>query len=339
MKTVLLAIILISSLSSYPQQLILEAVHFNQKDQPVRIERKYKDNSKLLYVTHLNWGSRCLQDEIIRNGDTTIIEETLFEIVRTEKQDIFTSLDGFAILLSDSGITKTLSLYNFERDEYLGDTTLPVEFDTEDFTYNLRHSRVNLILDAKINVPFDSMVFKEKTKTFYVNKIPMRIEFCNSKGVNQQITLCELSLNTMNCKSYNPNSVNELISSSTVNWNKDTTEIDWLLKVERWEKTYFTKYLIDDKQLIKCETQHQDTILFLNKKAIFTNLVTEHLIYTDFPFTFHLKFDFDLQNIAERKSKNYHETRKYNFDEKERIKEETIIINDTLYRTIEYKYY
>lgn len=342
MKNGLLVSIVFSFFSSYAQNLTLEAIHYGINNQPISIEKKYESESKLIYVSHTNAGSLYLQDDIIKKSDTIIIEESLFEIVRINPKDKLTSLDGFTLLSDDSSKTLTLSIYNFEKDEYLGDTLFPADFNTTDFIYDLKHSRLNQIIENKIIVPYDSLIFKEKTKTFFVNKIPVKCEFYNSKGMLHLITSCTAFLNTMNCKSYNPNSPTELISVDTIRWNKDTSEIEWLKTINIWDKHYLYKYYIDNKQLVISTNERQDTIqyLHLNKSKIVANLITENLFYYDFPLSFYLKFDFDRQKIVKRRnSTGYTKSYNYDFDVKQRIIGKSISINDTITQHIKYRHF
>ena len=342
MKRSLLILALFSSPSGFSQNLTIEALYYNTRNEPIKVERKYESKSGKVFVKHTNTYSQYLQDYQIKKGDTTIIEETLFEIVRTTQKDKLTSLDGFAILKNDSTKTKTLSLYNFERDEYLGDTVLPINYDTENFVSDMRKTRVSDIIQNKINVPLDSLIFKEKTKTYFVNSIPAIIEFYDSKDFNHLTSFCSVLSNIMVCKSYIKQPSIDLISIDTIKWNKDTTVVTFRNDDKRWKDIYFIDYHIQNRLKILFTKDKQETTqyLYLDKRKIFTNIITGNLIYYDFPFSFNLKFYFERQKILHKRSnRRNRKFNKYKFDKNQRVIRKEITINDTLNRYVEYEYF
>jgi len=65
---------------SHAQQLVEEAVYYDNLGNPFKIDRKYTNDTIEKFVSHYNNGSICIQRQNEKKGDTTIITESYFSI-------------------------------------------------------------------------------------------------------------------------------------------------------------------------------------------------------------------------------------------------------------------
>ena len=333
--------VILSFYSSFSQSLTLEALHFTSDNVLVRIERKYQTKSENnIYVTHTNFRSLFLQDSLVKKGDTTIVVETLFEIPRTNQEDKLTSLDGYAVTSYDSiNNTMTLSVFNDEsidtENRYLGDTILPIDFDTETFIHDLQKSRLRKIHAGLINVPLDSLIYKEAIKLQTINNVPIQIDFYDSGGILHLSKYCSIDSNSVICKSKFMDDTTRYYQVDSINFNADTTHVQWKTSSLRWGTTYHTDYHIYDNRMVICG---KDTIEYIQENFTFINLITENLIYSDFPYHFSLKFDFDRQKVTKVKfHRNDLEVINYEYDQEGEILRKNIFVNDQLTKYIKYQ--
>ncbi len=340
MKKLLPVLFSILSISAFSQKLTLEAVYSNNKNEPYRIERKYEGESKLYYVVHYNQGSRCLAEETYKKGDSLIVEETIYDVVQYTPQDRLTMADGFVVNPFDSGDTKTYSLFSFEKNLELGDTILPSDYDSEYFLWGLREMRLKKILENKIQVPIDSLTYKEKTIIYYLNELPVKIEFFGHDKTNHLSMYGEVNSNSLICKWFKNYPTKKYFRFDTISWNSDSTELNVILHRFAWDKMHSHHSIQNNKQLVISTDEHQDTLNYLERSNIFRDRIVEILVYTDFPYTFDLKFNYDRHKLVERKNDyGYHKIGKYSFDENGKIIGKNIFINDSIQSHVEYQYF
>jgi len=340
MKTASFIIVFFSFYVSFSQELTREALHYNSDHVLVRIERKYQSKLKNIYVTHTNWGSIYLQDSLVRKGDTTILIETLFEIPRINPLDIMTSLDGYVITSQDSiNNTMTLSLFNDEsfetEDKFLGDTILPIDFDLENFIYDLQESRLRRIHTGQIKVSLDSLIYMEAIKIKTINKLPIRIDYYDSGGNLHLSKFCSNEPGSIICLSKSIKDTGQYFPIDSIHFNEGKSHVQWKYSLPKRDTTYLTDYQIYDKGMV---INARDTIEYLPGNRTFTNLINSNLIYYDFPFKFSLKFDFDRQKVTRINFSNRPlKVISYDFDSEGNIIRKNIFVDGQIIRYVEYQ--
>ena len=331
--------LILTSLTSFSQNLTVDAIYYNKDGNPYKIERKHTDDQSVLYVRHNNSNSVCVKRQTTIRQDTTIVQETYYNIFREKtKLEKFSDCDSWMVSSTNNGDTVTLTGYAW--DEFVGDTVLTGKDAKESWNFadRIKSARVPMILDDKIHVSLDSLVPNESFKAYYVDGLPVKIEQFNSKQDKHTLTACELSDNMMICKSYFYKETIELFQTDTISWNKDTTEIEWIKNRFEFNKVQTTKYKLNNNTLTITTENNRKEIEFLYGSDIFQNLLTSNLVYNDVLYYMELRL-FDRQKTVKVVSQNGQSTNnKFTFDEQKRITSQVIYQDQELQKRIVYNY-
>lgn len=332
-------ILILASLTSYSQDLAIDATYYDKDGNPYKIERKYTNNQSTIFVRHDNNKSVCVKRYLSQKDDTTIIQETYYHIFNAKtKLDKFKECDSQTTSSNTTGDTVTLSFYNLE--EYVGDTILTGEAakDSWDFMSKIKTARVPMILDNKINVSLDSLIPNESFQAYFVHGLPVKVVTFNSKQQKCNINICDLSDNQMLCKSYFLKDTLKLYQVDTIKWNLDTSEVTWKYTRLDWNESYITYYSIDDNRLTMTIDTKIKEIEFLDNKYIFQNLLTGNLLYNDVLYYMELRL-FDREKTVKVAPINGQvTTNKYTFDEKDRVTVQETIQGQEIQKRIIYLY-
>lgn len=336
MKFLILIAITLLGNEAFSQSLICQAVYYNPQKEPFRIQRKYLSESKEIYVYLSNSRSYYLQDSFYFSGDTTIMEETLYEIVRLNNLDKHTDLIGYVYSPDSLKQTQTLSLYDSEYKQ-LGDTTLPYEADFD--IYELRNSRVPRILSNEIKVPLDSLIYREKTRTYFLNGIPVIVDSYSRDGTFQSSIKCQAFNDGMICRNVKKD-LDKLISVDSIKWNSDTSRLEWIKTVAVWDNTkYYRDFHFISNTLISHSQKQNDTTEYLAKNPAAADLIIEDLLYFDNSAAFELKYPFNGPKTLKEKVFDHIITREFRFNDQGQTIEECIFKDGKLVSTIWYEYF
>ncbi|MBP6312237.1 MAG: hypothetical protein KA408_08225 [Flavobacteriales bacterium] len=317
----------------------MDATYFDKDGNPYKIEQKYSNDQSVMYVRHDNKNSVCVKRETLHGQDTTIVQECYYIIYREKtKLDYFLECDTWSVASTNNGDTVTLTGYAW--DEFVGDTVLVGEAAKESWNFSdrINSARVSQILEGKIKVSLDSLIPKESYRAYYVEGLPVKIEWLNSKREKHALTTCSLSDNTLICESYFYKETLELYEVDTIKWNMDTSEITWSSIRLDWKKNYKTNYSIDGNKLTVTVDNNKKEVEFLDNKNIFQNMIISNLLYNDVLYYMELRL-FDRQKIIKVVPANGKvTTNKYVFDNQDRITVQETFQDQELQKRIEFNY-
>jgi hypothetical protein len=323
--------ILLIAQTSFSQKLTVEAVYCDNHEVPYKIERKYSDNNLITYVTHFNQGSVCVKRQTSFRGDTTIIKEESYRIFNEKtKLELFQDCESWSVSLNTTGDTVWLKGYKIEYSPdtviLVGDTMLTGESTKNSWSFSerIKKERVPLILSGKMTVNLDSLILNETNVVYYLNGIPVKVDFFDANNNKHRTTSVFLKNRIIYKSDFTDNGV----KADTISWNKDTTETKWGSAKIQINGTV-SNVSFDDSTKKKVE--------YLESGNIFNNIIIGNLIYSDVLYFMELRY-FDREKIVSVTTNGKVENNKYTFDNKNRIIEQVSYDNGQLQKRVTYKY-
>lgn len=328
----------------FSQTLLVEAIYYDKQDKPYKIDQKYSGKETIIYVTHDNESSICLKKQTSLNGDTTIISETYYNIVREKtKLEKLLDCDSWGISINDSDDKAIFTGYrSFLLDTMvlIGDTVLTGDAvkNSWDFYERIKYARVPAILANEITVKLDSLAPLETTVSYFLNDIPYKAEVFYPKDGKHSTTKCKLSANKMIWKRYFIEDRNKPYKIDRISWNSDTTEIIWHSIRDDIGWNEVAKYHINGTQLkIDFSGNRKKEIEYLDSKNIFTNMLTADFIYPEYLYYMELRY-FDREKIISSTEKEQVSKNRFSYDKQNRIIEQRSYNNEILYKRVTYTY-
>ena len=343
---ILTILILFITQTSFSQQLIVEAVYYDNRDVPYKIERKYSDNNVITYVTHDNQGSVCVKRQTYNSGDTTIIKETSYRIYNKKtKIEEFQDCENWMFSSNTKGDTVWLKGYKMDYSSdtmhLIGDTVLTGEAakNSWDFSERIKKLRVPLVLNGEIKVNMDSLILNETVFAYFLKGIPVKVEVFDSKNKKYSTSTGSFSKNKLIWKRYFTAKGNMPFQIDTILWNKDTTEIVWhSSRTDDVKWNTVTKYQINGIQLkFDLSDNLKKEIAYLDSESIFRNMLIGDFIYSDVLYYIELRY-FDREKIVSVSTNGQASKNKYSFDKQGRIVEQLAYDKEQLQKRVTYKY-
>ena len=333
-RSFIIGLLILASLTSFAQDLKMEAIYYNQEDEPYKIERKYKDGQSIILVKHTNKHTVLVKRLLSKQGDTTIIQETYYRPYRTN-YDEYSLRFSWATASKQNGDSLSISFY--KADGSIGDSTLSGQA-LNNYWDIMSTERVSLILDQKLSPPLDSLIAQESFRAYYVDGFPLKIQTFNSRQQKHSLTNCELQGNRMVCKTYFCKDSLHLYKVDSVRWNADNSEISWTYNRLDWNKSYSIEYLIEGNKLSITADSTKREVHYLEGKGLFQNLLATNLLYTDVLYNLELRLFDRLKPVKEIPAEGPMKTIQYRFDQAARPINQESYKAQELIKRVEYRY-
>ncbi|MFT3907991.1 MAG: hypothetical protein QM737_01085 [Ferruginibacter sp.] len=342
-KRMLIILPVLLSQLAFAQKHEVQAIYFNDKNVPYKIETKYTAPNAVTYVCHHNDGSICLKRNIVHINDTVIVSETYYDVIyKKTKFEKFRDCDLWKYVRKELNDSLYVMGYQWQTDSmrFIGDTVFNIadRNNPKDFLEAIKTARVPMILDNKITVPLDSLVPLETSKVYYLHNNPVKIETFDAAMKMTNLDICRLEGNQLTAKHFFIRDSIENYELDTYTWNDDTTKIHASLNRYEWKKIFSTMYKIDKATLkVKSKRSFSSKIEFLEPANIFQNILIDDLVYNDVLYRIEFRY-FDRQKIISKRTKRGFEEHKYTYDDISRIIGQSVFYNGKLEKKIVYSY-
>jgi hypothetical protein len=317
-------------LTSFGQNLKVNAVYYDGQSIPYKIERKYfdKNDSSFLYVRLTNENSVFVRRKELKHQDTTIMQEEYgyISVAKTKLGKIAESNQQM-YASSDNGDTVRITFYL--DDVYIADTLLVGEAakGNTDILFNIKAEKISLMLNDKILPTLDSLTKQEIVKVFYVSGRIVKIEWSDSKGIINTSNIYVYSDNLIVSNKYenSPDVAPKLFRADSAMLKKNGKEITWKTSRIDWDKSYITKYRLKRKkmQILKADSVYKE-IHYFQSPDLFSQFLLSKTLYDDPLYSFELLQFERLKESKIRFGKGKFIKNKYRLDYKHRITEQRL---------------
>lgn len=342
-RYLIICLLFFSSLTAWCQTQIVEAIYYDNLNNPYKIERKYLNaiDSSVLYLRITNDGIVGIRQKYLFYSDTTIqIEENCsIKKRRTQAEILSDNIIGIGITpVNDTSIfTYYLSKDSIIIDSvYEGKQSILAAIKPKETDF------VGKCIKNELKFSLDSLTLDETVKSLYVNdELKQRENLSSNNNAYSSLFLsAQKNVIITSTTLYQTDSIPKLYRIDSILLNPQQSEVVWEINRLDWQQTFTTGYILRDAtlQIFSSDTIYKE-IEYLNNPDLLSMLLLDNIVYDDNLYSVELlQFDriLELKTSYPGGNNFFNE---YKMDTQQRVIEQKQFKNDKLFRTVIFKYF
>lgn len=342
-RCLIICFLFFSSLTALCQTQIVEAIYYDNLNNPYKIERKYLNaiDSSVLYLRITNDGIVGIRQKHLFYSDTTIQIDEYCSIKKRKTQAEILSDNIMSIGITQANDTSifTYYLYNdsiiidsvYEGKQSILASVKPKETDF-----------VGKCIKNELKFSLDSLTLDETVKSLYVNDELKQREILNSDNNVYNSLFLSAQKNVIITKTiiYQTDSIPKLYRIDSILLNPQQSEVVWKINRLDWQQNFTTGYILRDAtlQIFNSDTLYLE-IQYLNNPDLLRMLLLDNIVYDDNLYSIELlEFDRGLK-LKTSFTDGLNIINEYKMDTQQRVIEQKQFRNAKLFRTVIFKYF
>lgn len=338
------------------QTLKTQAIFYDDKDKPYRVERKYEDlrDTSVIYTMLTHQSAYSLKIKKFKRGDTLIVTEQYGYIKRDKtKLEQLSEAESFGLASNEKGDSFTVSFLEYV---YHHVDSIPVFKDIGDtvftgpnayqkaayFADNIKSEVITHIANDQISIQPVSLGINETVISYYINNHLVKAEWIDGANDLFRITSFKYTPKSLHIKhvAVSPNKT-ETLSTQKVVWNNDTSMVNWTRSRPKVLQKNRLEYIIANSSLktfeknkLIGEINYTEPVL---PKDIFNYLILDYTIYND-PYINIELYDMSQEPLFSIKKNNDTTSYSFEYDDSKRMTKLERKWNNNITKTIRFEY-